>query len=210
MFNCHCMGKALICIKPKQCLFFTLFIRPKSALLFLLGTWLKRRHAFISLILIWLYASFWATLPLVGVGNYAPEPFGTSCTLDWWLAQASVTGKVFVISIFFFCLILPTVVIVFSYAKIIAKVKSSAQEVAVFDTRNQKNHTLEIKLTKVTNWPGSNIDLWYAVALLSALDVPKTIILPKFGVRKCPVAASGLTDLKCAKYMRPKGCGRPL
>ncbi|XP_073481382.1 opsin-5-like [Aquarana catesbeiana] len=113
------------------------------------GTWVKRRHAFISLILIWFYASFWATLPLVGVGNYAPEPFGTSCTLDWWLAQASLRGKVFVISIMFFCLILPTVVIVFSYAKIIVKVKSSAQEVAVYDTRNQKNHTLEIKLTKV-------------------------------------------------------------
>ncbi|XP_063771321.1 opsin-5 isoform X2 [Pseudophryne corroboree] len=113
------------------------------------GTWLKRRHAIISLVIIWSYASFWATLPLVGVGNYAPEPFGTSCTLDWWLAQASVKGKVFVLSIFFFCLFLPTVVIVFSYAKIIAKVKSSAEEVAHFDARNQKNHTLEIKLTKV-------------------------------------------------------------
>ncbi|XP_075719955.1 opsin-5 [Rhinoderma darwinii] len=113
------------------------------------GTWLKRSHAFMSLFFIWIYASFWATLPLVGVGNYAPEPFGTSCTLDWWLAQASLRGKVFVVSILFFCLLLPTAVIVFSYAMIIAKVKSSAQEVAHFDARNQKNHTLEIKLTKV-------------------------------------------------------------
>ncbi|XP_071999801.1 opsin-5 isoform X2 [Engystomops pustulosus] len=113
------------------------------------GTWLKRSHAFTSLFFIWIYASFWATLPLVGVGNYAPEPFGTSCTLDWWLAQVSLKGQVFVVSILIFCLLLPTAVIVFSYAKIIAKVKSSAQEVAHFDTRNQNNHTLEIKLTKV-------------------------------------------------------------
>ncbi|KAM3932005.1 opsin-5 [Leptodactylus fuscus] len=113
------------------------------------GTWLKRSHAFLSLFLVWLYASFWATLPLVGVGNYAPEPFGTSCTLDWWLAQVSLKGQVFVLSILFFCLLLPTAVIIFAYAKIIAKVKASAQEVAHFDTRNQKNHTLEIKLTKV-------------------------------------------------------------
>ncbi|MEE6476976.1 hypothetical protein FKM82_011309 [Ascaphus truei] len=113
------------------------------------GTWLKRHHAFISLIIIWSYASLWATLPLVGVGNYAPEPFGTSCTLDWWLAQASISGKVFVLSMLFFCLLLPTAVIVFSYIKIIAKVKSSAKEVAHFDTRNQKSHILEIKLTKV-------------------------------------------------------------
>ncbi|XP_069830107.1 opsin-5 [Dendropsophus ebraccatus] len=113
------------------------------------GTWLKRSHAFTSLFIVWAYASFWATLPAVGVGNYAPEPFGTTCTLDWWLAQASLKGKMFVLSIFLFCLLLPTVVIVFSYAKIIAKVKSSAEEVAHFDTRNQNNHTLEIKLTKV-------------------------------------------------------------
>ncbi|XP_053317269.1 opsin-5 [Spea bombifrons] len=113
------------------------------------GTWLKRHHAFISLMFIWSYASLWATLPLVGVGNYAPEPFGTSCTLDWWLAQSSLSGKVFVITILFACLILPASIIVFSYAKIIAKVKSSAKEIAHFDTRNQKNHKLEIKLTKV-------------------------------------------------------------
>ncbi|KAM9317373.1 opsin-5-like [Gastrophryne carolinensis] len=113
------------------------------------GTWLKRKHAFISVILVWSYASFWATLPLVGVGNYAPEPFGTTCTLDWWLAQASLRGKVFVISILFFCLLFPTALIVFCYVKIIAKVKSSAEEVAHFDTSNQKNNTMEIKLTKV-------------------------------------------------------------
>ncbi|KAG8445742.1 hypothetical protein GDO86_010505, partial [Hymenochirus boettgeri] len=113
------------------------------------GMWLKRRHAFISLAIIWIYASVWATLPLVGVGNYAPEPFGTSCTLDWWLAHSSVKGQIFVLSMLIFCLLLPTAVIVFSYAKIIAKVKSSAIEVAHFDTRNQNNHSLEIKLTKV-------------------------------------------------------------
>ncbi|XP_078502882.1 opsin-5 [Lissotriton helveticus] len=113
------------------------------------GNWLKRHHAFICLGIIWSYASFWATLPLVGVGNYAPEPFGTSCTLDWWLAQASRSGQAFVLCMLVFCLLLPTAVIVFSYVQIIAKVKSSAKEVAVFDSRIQNNHTLEIKLTKV-------------------------------------------------------------
>ncbi|KAJ1149259.1 hypothetical protein NDU88_002074 [Pleurodeles waltl] len=113
------------------------------------GTWLKRHHAFICMGVIWFYASFWATLPLVGVGNYAPEPFGTSCTLDWWLAQASRSGQAFVLCMLVFCLLLPTAVIVFSYVKIIAKVKSSAKEVAVFDSRIQNNHSLEIKLTKV-------------------------------------------------------------
>nr|AKP49405.1 opsin-5 [Anser cygnoides] len=113
------------------------------------GTWLKRHHAFICLALIWAYATFWATVPFAGVGSYAPEPFGTSCTLDWWLAQASVAGQAFVLSILFFCLLFPTAVIVFSYVKIILKVKSSTKEVANYDTRIQNSHILEMKLTKV-------------------------------------------------------------
>ncbi|KAM8953262.1 opsin-5 [Pelodytes ibericus] len=146
------------------------------------GTWLKRQHAFLSLFFIWSYASVWATLPLVGVGNYAPEPFGTSCTLDWWLAQASMKGKVFVIAILFFCLLLPTAVIVFSYTKIIAKVKSSAKEVAHFDTRHQKNHTLEIKLTKVAMLICAGFLIaWipYAVvSVISAFGHPDTVPIP--------------------------------
>ncbi|KPP58146.1 opsin-5-like [Scleropages formosus] len=113
------------------------------------GTWFKRHHAFLAMLFIWLYAAFWATMPLVGWGDYAPEPFGTSCTLDWWKAQASVSGQSFVMTILFFCLILPTIIIVFSYVKIIFKVKSSAKEVSHFDTRNKSSHVLEMKLTKV-------------------------------------------------------------
>lgn len=94
-------------------------------------------------------------MPFAGVGSYAPEPFGTSCTLDWWLAQASVAGQAFVLSILFFCLLFPTAVIVFSYVKIILKVKSSTKEVAHYDTRIQNSHILEMKLTKV----GRNIFL---------------------------------------------------
>ncbi|KAB0397838.1 hypothetical protein E2I00_004466 [Balaenoptera physalus] len=114
------------------------------------GVWLKRKHAYICLAVIWAYASFWTTMPLVGLGDYAPEPFGTSCTLDWWLAQASVGGQIFILNILFFCLLLPTAVIVFSYVKIIAKVKSSSKEVAHFDSRIHSSHVLEMKLTKVT------------------------------------------------------------
>ncbi|PNI77617.1 OPN5 isoform 3 [Pan troglodytes] len=113
------------------------------------GVWLKRKHAYICLAAIWAYASFWTTMPLVGLGDYVPEPFGTSCTLDWWLAQASVGGQVFILNILFFCLLLPTAVIVFSYVKIIAKVKSSSKEVAHFDSRIHSSHVLEMKLTKV-------------------------------------------------------------
>lgn len=88
-------------------------------------------------------------MPLIGWGSYAPEPFGTSCTLDWWLAQASVSGQSFVMAILFFCLILPAGIIFFSYVMIIFKVKSSAKEISHYDARIRNSHTLEMKLTKV-------------------------------------------------------------
>ncbi|XP_076026954.1 opsin-5 isoform X2 [Genypterus blacodes] len=113
------------------------------------GTWFMRHHAFLCLVCVWLFAAFWATMPLLGWGNYAPEPFGTSCTLDWWLAQASVSGQTFVLSILFFCLILPTGIIVFSYVMIIFQVKSTVKEISHMDARIKHCHNLEIKLTKV-------------------------------------------------------------
>lgn len=124
-------------------------LHPGNAFLPPPGVWLKRKHAYICLVVIWAYTSFWTTMPLVGLGDYAPEPFGTSCTLDWWLAQASEGGQIFILNILFFCLLLPTAVIVFSYVKIIAKVKSSSKEIAHFDSRIHSSHMLEMKLTKV-------------------------------------------------------------
>ncbi|KAI2652125.1 Opsin-5 [Labeo rohita] len=126
--------------------------------------------------------TFWATMPMVGWGSYAPEPFGTSCTLDWWLAQASVSGQSFVISILFFCLIFPTGIIVFSYVMIIFKVKSSAKEVSHFDTRNKNNHTLEMKLTKVAMLICAGFLIaWipYAVvSVVSAFGEPDSVPIP--------------------------------
>ncbi|KAM4713243.1 opsin-5 isoform 3-T3 [Anableps anableps] len=146
------------------------------------GTWLKRHHTFICLAFVWGYAAFWATMPLVGWGNYAPEPFGTSCTLDWWLAQASVSGQSFVLAILFFCLVLPAGIIVFSYVKIIFKVKSSSKEISHYDARIRNNHNLEMKLTKVAMLICAGFLIaWipYAVvSVVSAFGEPDSVPIP--------------------------------
>ncbi|ROL43425.1 Opsin-5 [Anabarilius grahami] len=146
------------------------------------GTWFKRHHAFLALVFTWIYAAFWATMPVVGWGNYAPEPFGTSCTLDWWLAQASVSGQSFVMCMLFFCLILPTCIIVFSYVMIIFKVKASAKEVSHFDTQNKNKHNLEMKLTKVAMLICAGFLIaWipYAVvSVVSAFGEPDSVPIP--------------------------------
>ncbi|XP_043962889.1 opsin-5 isoform X2 [Gambusia affinis] len=146
------------------------------------GTWLKRQHSFICLVFVWVYAAFWATMPLVGWGHYAPEPFGTSCTLDWWLAQASVSGQSFVLAILFFCFLLPAGIIVFSYVMIIFKVKSSSKEISNFDARIRNNHNLEMKLTKVAMVICAGFLIaWipYAVvSVVSAFGEPDSVPIP--------------------------------
>ncbi|KAM6915531.1 LOW QUALITY PROTEIN: opsin-5 [Xenentodon cancila] len=146
------------------------------------GTWLKRHHTFTCLAFVWVYAAFWATMPLVGWGHYAPEPFGTSCTLDWWLAQASVSGQSFVMAILFFCLVLPAGLIVFSYVMIIFKVKSSSKEISHYDARIKHNHNLEMKLTKVAMLICAGFLIaWipYAVvSVVSAFGEPDSVPIP--------------------------------
>ncbi|KAL3856734.1 hypothetical protein ACJMK2_011457, partial [Sinanodonta woodiana] len=44
---------------------------------------LKGKYPKYFLIGIWTYTLFWSVSPLLGLGNYTYEPFGTSCTLNW-------------------------------------------------------------------------------------------------------------------------------
>ncbi|KAK7907165.1 hypothetical protein WMY93_015777 [Mugilogobius chulae] len=62
---------------------------------------------------IWLYALLWALFPVLGWGRYGPEPFGISCSLAW--GDMREEGFSFVICMFVFNLLVPTVVIVCCY-----------------------------------------------------------------------------------------------
>ncbi|XP_042358953.1 opsin 8, group member b [Plectropomus leopardus] len=67
----------------------------------------------------WLYALIWALCPILGWGRYGPEPFGLSCSLAW--GQMKHEGFSFVISMFSFNLLMPTVIIIFCYFGIAIK-----------------------------------------------------------------------------------------
>ncbi|XP_068199285.1 opsin 8, group member b [Antennarius striatus] len=62
---------------------------------------------------IWLYALVWALLPMLGWGEYGPETFGISCSLAW--AQMKDKGYSFVVCMFTFNLVLPSVTIICCY-----------------------------------------------------------------------------------------------
>ncbi|XP_061560584.1 opsin-5 isoform X1 [Phycodurus eques] len=174
------------------------------------GTWLKRRHAFLCLTFVWIYAAFWAIMPLMGWGSYAPEPFGTSCTLNWWLAQSSVSGQSFVMSILFFGLVLPTGIIVFSYVMIIFKVKSSAKEISHFDARVNNSQNLEIKLTKVAMLICAGFLIaWipYAVvSVISAFGEPDSVPIPVSVVPTLLAKSSAMYNPIIYQFVDLKNC----
>lgn len=68
---------------------------------------------------IWLYGLIWAMFPILGWGRYGPEPFGLSCSLAW--DQMKYEGFSFVIAMFFFNLLLPSVIIICCYFGIAIK-----------------------------------------------------------------------------------------
>ncbi|XP_061562942.1 opsin-5-like [Cololabis saira] len=67
----------------------------------------------------WLYALIWALFPVLGWGRYGPEPFGLSCSLAW--GEMKQEGFYFVISLFSFNLVLPSIIIICCYFGIAIK-----------------------------------------------------------------------------------------
>lgn len=61
----------------------------------------------------WLYALIWALFPVLGWGQYGPEPFGLSCSLAW--GRMKHEGFSFVVSMFSFNLVMPSVIIFCCY-----------------------------------------------------------------------------------------------
>ncbi|KAM4633753.1 opsin 8, group member b [Polymixia lowei] len=80
---------------------------------------ISRRKVKILCVWTWLYALFWALFPILGWGRYGPEPFGLSCSLAW--GEMKGDGFSFVISIFCFNLVIPTVIIICCYSGIALK-----------------------------------------------------------------------------------------
>lgn len=47
------------------------------------GTKLQWSSAIGLVVFVWLFAAFWAAMPLIGWGEYDYEPLRTCCTLDY-------------------------------------------------------------------------------------------------------------------------------
>ncbi|XP_016087651.1 uncharacterized protein [Sinocyclocheilus grahami] len=111
--------------------------------------WIERKHASLSVALVWSYTLFWASLPVFGFGSYGPEPFGTSCTINWWRMKSSLNDRVYIYLILSLCFGLPTFTIITSYLAILIKVYWSGRILTSIPLSSVTHNSKDLRLTKI-------------------------------------------------------------
>ncbi|XP_032399528.1 opsin 8, group member a [Etheostoma spectabile] len=100
------------------------------------GVKFQRRSISAVIGMIWLYATLWALLPLMGWGSYGPEPFGLACSIDWTGYGESLNHSTFIMALSIFCTFIPCLVIFFSYFGIAWKLHRVYQSMQSNDVQN--------------------------------------------------------------------------
>ncbi|XP_047185633.1 pinopsin-like isoform X3 [Scophthalmus maximus] len=120
----------------------------------------------------WLYSLVWTVPPLLGWGSYGPEGHGTTCSVQWH--QRSATSRSYVSCLFVFCLILPLLLMLFCYGRILLAVRVVAREVTEIDRSSAEQREGRILLMVVSMVTGYLL-CWMpygVVAMLSSFGRP--------------------------------------
>ncbi|XP_043106787.1 teleost multiple tissue opsin 3b [Puntigrus tetrazona] len=83
------------------------------------------RKAWLFIACCWLYSLLWTVPPLFGWSSYGPEGPGTTCSVQW--NQRSLETRSYVICLFVFCLLLPLLLMVYCYGKILIAIHGVAK-----------------------------------------------------------------------------------
>ncbi|KAK2822045.1 hypothetical protein Q5P01_022110 [Channa striata] len=79
------------------------------------------RKISLGIVLSWFYSLVWTLPPLFGWSHYGPEGPGTTCSVNWTSKTANNVS--YIICLFVFCLVMPFLVIVFCYGKLLCAIK---------------------------------------------------------------------------------------
>ncbi|XP_049439687.1 opsin 9 [Epinephelus fuscoguttatus] len=113
------------------------------------GQWIERRHVSLSIALVWVYTLFWALLPVFGFGSYGPEPYGTSCTINWWRMRSSLNDRIYIFLILVLCFGFPTLTIITSYVAILLTVYRSNRTLASIPSSSVSHTSKDLRLAKM-------------------------------------------------------------
>uniref|UniRef100_A0A4W5N5N5 Teleost multiple tissue opsin 3b n=1 Tax=Hucho hucho TaxID=62062 RepID=A0A4W5N5N5_9TELE len=83
------------------------------------------KKAWLAIAGTWLYSLVWTVPPFFGWSSYGPEGPGTICSVQWH--QRSSRNISYVTCLFIFCLLLPLLLMVFCYGKILFFIRGVAK-----------------------------------------------------------------------------------
>ncbi|XP_037635192.1 teleost multiple tissue opsin 3a [Sebastes umbrosus] len=95
----------------------------------------------------WLYSLLWTLPPLLGWSNYGPEGPGTTCSVQWHLR--SPTSVSYVLCLFIFCLLLPLLLMVYSYGRILVSIRRVGK-INLLAAQRREQHILVMVLSMVS------------------------------------------------------------
>ncbi|XP_060755681.1 teleost multiple tissue opsin b [Neoarius graeffei] len=101
---------------------------------------------FMGIAFSWIYSLVWTMPPLFGWSRYSPEGPGTTCSINWTTRTANNVS--YIVCLFFFCLILPFIVIVYNYGKLLQAIKQMKRMNTVL-SRKREQRVLLLVVTMV-------------------------------------------------------------
>ncbi|KAJ8347917.1 hypothetical protein SKAU_G00265060 [Synaphobranchus kaupii] len=97
------------------------------------------RKAWLSIGGSWLYSLVWTLPPLLGWSSYGPEGPGTTCSVQW--QHPSANSISYVVCLFVFCLLLPLLLMIICYGKILLVIRRMAK-INQTSAQRRENHIL--------------------------------------------------------------------
>ncbi|XP_078116485.1 teleost multiple tissue opsin 3a isoform X1 [Sander vitreus] len=127
----------------------------------------------------WLYSLFWTLPPILGWGSYGPEGPGTTCSVQWHLH--SPTSISYVLCLFIFCLLLPLLLMVYSYSRILMAIRRVGK-INLQAAQRREQHILAMVLSMVSCymlcWMPYGIMALMATFGRSGLITPMASVVP--------------------------------
>ncbi|XP_053164954.1 vertebrate ancient opsin-like [Hemicordylus capensis] len=82
---------------------------------------LMGKHAALGIAFVWVFSFIWTIPPTMGWSSYTTSKIGTTCEPNWYSGDYS--DRTFIITFFTTCFILPLLVILVSYGKLMRKLR---------------------------------------------------------------------------------------
>ncbi|CAL1573165.1 unnamed protein product [Knipowitschia caucasica] len=132
-------------------------------------------RARVAVVVSWIYSLAWTLPPLLGWSSYGPEGPGTTCSVQWH--RQSVAARSYVSCLFLFCLLLPLLLMVYCYGRIILAVRTVTKQVPRLNQLSAERREGRV-LLMVASMVTGYLVCWMpygVVALLSSFGRPGTV-----------------------------------